>query len=775
MIKNEIEKYDINSCGIPYIFRFTDEKYELPAEVRNWSAQWIWGGAEDFEEYQTCPYTLFERKQWNFTVFYFRKKCFFEHLPESAKLYITADGQYNVWINGRFIGRGSAQPGGDYGNCDPLPYKFYEEYDVSELLCQGENEIFVKSALGPVVQSEVSCGHGGIIAELAVCLKEKEKLIRTDSSWECRRDEAYQSSTEWNGCKSYENTEEVEVGKKWKQAQCVDGQEQFPELLPSEIPNLRYIRKKVETILNPFDEGGRIHFEKENGKIKIKKGAPITFWMDFGRIYAAFPHMTIVGAENIKITLHMQEFPGKVEREGTTETYILRQGKNSIQSLRMHSIHMIQVTVSNVYDDIEIQDAEIDISVYPGDMKGWFHCSEPILDQIYLLGCRTNQICRQTYHMDSPVHQEPLGCMGDYMIESLMNYYSFGDPYLTRFDILKISYYLRLKKFRMFHPSYCLLYIHMIYDYIMYTGDKKIAEKLDDVICGVIERFLGYLGDNMLIEYSPSYMFMDWVAEGDMNRHHPPKCMGQGYMTVLLAGAIKTAHKIFQWGGTAGRCKEYMKLHDAIAGSVNHLLWNEEKGLYRDGLYDARATEASRWMPADVKREFYSQHMNTLAVLYDIAPKERQRVLMKKVMEDTSLSQAQPYFMHFIFIALKKTGLFKQYGLDQLKRWELLLQENPTGLKEVWSGFDCDYSHAWGGTPTYQMPAQILGVLPMTPGFESVKIEPCLPDGLQWAEGEVPTPKGTIYVKVEKKDGGLKKEVKLPKGVQEYKVSGERK
>ena len=117
-------------------------------------------------------------------------------------------------------------------------------------------------------------------------------------------------------------------------------------------------------------------------------------------------------------------------------------------------------------------------------------------------------------------------------------------------------------------------------------------------------------------------------------------------------------------------------------------------------------------MPADTREEFFSQHMNTLAVLYDVAPQEIQREIMVKVMEDHDISQAQPYFMHFIFNALTKTELFEKYGLSQIGRWEQLLKENPSGLKEVWNGFDCDYSHAWGGTPTFQLPSRIIEVNP---------------------------------------------------------------
>ena len=47
------------------------------------------------------------------------------------------------------------------------------------------------------------------------------------------------------------------------------------------------------------------------------------------------------------------------------------------------------------------------------------------------------------------------------MIESLMNYYTFADPFLTRFDILKIAMYLKDRNYKMFHPSYCLLFIQI--------------------------------------------------------------------------------------------------------------------------------------------------------------------------------------------------------------------------------------------------------------------------------------------------------------------------
>ncbi len=745
------------------IFIYPNECYTLPDEKREWAGKWIWAPQSIYGEFQESSYTLFEKHSWNFAVFYFKKAWYLNKKPDSAKLFITADCSYELFINDAFVGRGSAKPGGDYANCDPVPYKFYESYEVQENLHQGDNTILVKVCLGPVVLSDISSGHGGLIAELQMMDNTHEANIHTDESWLCTREEAYERSDLWDGLYCLDKN----LAQPWYNAEEVDEKSVFPELLATSVPNLTYVTIFPENIINPFDSQGRITCHKERGEIRIKAGAPITFWVDFNILYAAYPQMNIYGGTGTKITLHMQEFPGKTERDGATEVYLLGEGINRISSLRMHSIHYIQVSISNIYEEVRITDLNINVSVYPSDMQGEFHCDNPMYEKIYQIGCRTNQICRQTYHMDSPLHQEPLGCMGDYMIESLMNYYTFGDQWLTRFDILKISYYMKSRNYRMFHPSYCLLYIQMIYEYSMYTGDILILPKLKETVIGIMERFRGYLGKSGLIEHAPNYMFMDWVAEGKYNRHHPPKCMGQGYMTAMFAGALDSACNIFELYGDVEYIAEYRRLGNEIRCAVRCKLWDEKKELYVDGIYDKNANQSTEWFPADIPGKFYSQHMNTLAILYDIAPEHEQKKLMVRVMEEQSLSKAQPYFMHFVLNALAKTGLFEKYGLQQIGRWDALVKENESGLKEVWNGFDCDYSHAWGGTPTYQLPARILGVTPAKPGFSNIYFQPCLPKELNWADGKVPTPYGTIHVWLKRaEDGSVETSIKHPDEIQ---------
>ena len=370
----------------------------------------------------------------------------------------------------------------------------------------------------------------------------------------------------------------------------------------------------------------------------------------------------------------------------------------------------------------------------------------------------------QKYYLDSPIHQEPSSDPGDYLIESLISYYCFGDSCLIRQDIIKISYMLIQNKGIMFHTSYSLLWIQLIVDYYNYSGDKQLAIQMAPTMHMLLELFETYMGENEIIENSPNYMFMDWIVIGDINLHHPPRIMGQGYMTAFYYKALKNGELICGVIGDEAKKESYKKLALKVKDAFNKELWVEEKGLYCDGVSSEMKVKPNKWMPPDPNGIFYSQHTNALAVLYDIAPKELHQRIIEKIMTDYSIVRAQPYFMHFVLDAVDHVGLFEKYGLDEIRRWGKLLDEHDSSWKEIWGdgGFDCDYSHAWSGTPTYQLSSKILGVTPYKPGFQAVRIKP-IAGYLKWFRGKVPSPNGTIMVSWETGSKCAYMKISIPK------------
>ena len=97
----------------------------------------------------------------------------------------------------------------------------------------------------------------------------------------------------------------------------------------------------------------------------------------------------------------------------------------------------------------------------------------------------------------------------------------------------------------------------------------------------------------------------------------------------------------------------------------------------------------------------------------------------------------------------------------------------PEGLKSLhadhgaycYIGLRHSLCHGWASGPAAWLSTHVLGVKPASPGFETVTITPFLGD-LDWVEGTVPTPHGTIFVRHEKQaNGEIKSQIRLPNAI----------
>jgi len=207
--------------------------------------------------------------------------------------------------------------------------------------------------------------------------------------------------------------------------------------------------------------------------------------------------------------------------------------------------------------------------------------------------------------------------------------------------------------------------------------------------------------------------------------------------------------------------KRYHDRAAVLQKSFQENFYDAEKGLYFDGHNFKHWS--GKWMQPNTDKRYFSWHTNVIAVLYDLAPKEKQVCIMEKILNDMTLINPQPYFMHFVLEAIYKTGLFEKYGIQQLRRWEVMT-DFEKGLQEGWydmSGYGFDYSHVWAGTPTYQLPSKLSGLQILEPGFKKISLTPAL-YGLEFAEMEIPTPYGKIEICMKR---GKEPVIKIPEGI----------
>jgi len=671
------------------------------AKPTPWQAEWIWlaGNAPE----RGC----------------FRKEVTLDAAPKQVSAWLTADVKYQLWINGKLVSRGPADIGSDYAGGSTNRW-FYDYRDLTPFFHQGRNVIAAEVFTRWPVRA-VSRKKPGFLFEAQI-----DKLaIKSDATW---RALAFN-----DGMANWQQPDFDDAA--WGAALVVPSV--WEPMIPSEIPPLMEARYPVTRV-----EG------LPDNKTFTQDG---TFKVVFDRVLSGFPQVKVKGGKGATVTIMACR---KV-------AFTLGGGEQTLEFPFMDEIvPAFTVELKNVTAPVEILDAGAVFTSQPVEYRGAFACSDEKLNRIWKVSRWAVQICLQTHHLDSPNHQEPISDPGDYLIEAMVNNYSFAQPWLTRQDVRKFAWLLKDEKYNNFHTSYSIGWLQMLMDYYDYTGDKTLVEEMAPYVHELLDTYASWRGKNGIISESPSYMFMDWVSIGGFACHHPPAVIGQGYLTAFYYHGMELASRVAALTGDTARVEKYTQLRRELATAFNRELWNEQKGLYRDGKPFQTSVKPGRWLPADKDIETFSPHVNLLAVLYDLAPKTQHAAIVDRVMAEQPLN-TQPWFMHWVFQAIDHAGLFDKYGTEQMRRWQIVPETQ--SFKEMWERGDL--SHGWCSTPLVQMSSRVLGVKPTAPGFKTMEIRPLIGD-LTWAKGVVPTPHGDVAVAWKLANNKLLLDVTIPAGTE---------
>jgi hypothetical protein len=720
--------------------------YAPPANSAPWQPQWIWVGG-------TAKAAMATHFRKDFT------------LPSdarisSANVKVTADRSYRLWINGQLVSRGPADPGTDEWLFTHWSHQWlYNQVDIGSYLHAGVNSIAAEVINANIIPG-FSLGHPGVALEATVTLANGSPIVvATGNDWKCRAMDSFSEGAltalsprapskvaphgllydarlddpEWRSATLKEGD--------WGSAQTIDSI--WGPILASQIPEAMEAVWPVESIAGATANVTTTASFSELGH-SISVGGDGAFDVYFGRVLSGYVSMKVIGAAGTVVTLEPVETrQGQASRPAQIT---LREGETVFEYPLLDSFSWVRVKITHATKPVEFADLRATFASQPVQYRGSFTSSDPYLNRLWTTARWLLQICMQDHYLDSPGHQEPIGDFGDYLIESLENDYAFDEPALARQDMRKFAGILDHAGSANFHTSYSLLWLQMLMDYYDYTGDESLLRELKPTVDRLLDHFATFKGANGLLSEAPNYMFMDWVTIDGFQTHHPPAVIGQGYLTAFYYRALADGARLARLTGDHARETQYERLRAGIYAAFNRELWDEKAGLYRDGKPFQNHQKDPNWLPEDKDIVTHSAQGNSLAVLYDLAPAERQKGIMEKLSLNPPMN-VQPYFMHFVFAAEAHAGVFDRIGWTQMQRWHLNLETKT--FNENWYGGD--WSHAWGGTPLIQMSSRILGVEPAVPGFKRISIRPHI-CGLHFAKGVVPTPMGDVRVSWTKAD-----------------------
>jgi hypothetical protein len=301
--------------------------------------------------------------------------------------------------------------------------------------------------------------------------------------------------------------------------------------------------------------------------------------------------------------------------------------------------------------------------------------------------------------------------------------------------------------------TFSLLWVGMLSDWSMQQPDHTVIVRNLPRMRAILKWFEPWLKPNGLLGKNPQWNFVDWAGPAGNNRDTFPsygKDGGSCLMTVTWLGALRQGAMLETAYGDKTQAAADRTKADAARDAIRAHCWDKTRGLFAD---------TSDLMPL-------SQHMNALAVLYDVAtPVEAPGILDRIVVPGHGID-APPelytstyYFAWYLIRAFEHAGRADHYPA-LLQTWRDLLKLHYTTWPESRGDTRSD-THAWSAHPTADLLRIVAGIQPAAPGYARLKVAPMLGD-LTSLDAAAATPKGIVSVKYKVEGGKLAVEIDRP-------------
>lgn len=758
-------------------------------------SNWIWNNDYRLED-EVRPITIL-----------FRKTVNLDQKPVKAKLQISADSRYKLYVNEILAEVGPQKGDGQIWYVDHM--------DITSYLKKGSN---VLSAVVLHFPQKPSCGNQSIISTATPGLYLAGGIelanhriidISADDTWKTVTDHRVRITPGHSETARIFVSENVKADSKytgwmrtsyddtwWEAAKPYDFTQIRSTISPGYLEGrtIPFMFRKKLTFQNVMtvregsvDKEAWLNLIRGTQPVVIPAEEKVIVELDAGEEMCGYLKLKFTGGKNAKITMIQSEayfqeetcepenFPIKADREdyinghleGPEDHYIAagdgtEENPECIEPFWFRTFRFIQLTIKAQKEPVMLHSFDYEETGYPLEVKSHVQTSDDSLKGIWDISRRTLQRCMFETYVDCPFYEQLQYAM-DVRAQILYTYASAADDRLARqcmddfrrsqrFDGLICSAYPSNKPNVI--PGFSLFYVWMLYDHMMYFGDKDFLHRFMpsvEQILQFFERHLtekGYVGKvGGLLYQEQNWSFIDWAKGWEIG---VPEAGKRGALTMenlLYINALQQAVAICEYLDR----NEQAAAYEMQAGKVKEAVrtWcTGADGMIQDG-------------PGV---DLYSQHCQVFAVLTGtVTGNQAKENLLKTLQDKEKYPQCTVAMCLYLFRALEMAGLY-DYVNEYWNIWRGMIANHMTTVAEsdMYCRSEC---HAWGAVALYELPSVVLGVRPAKPGFAAVRISP-IAGHLDWAKGEAITPKGMVKVAWEKDNQEMKISFELPDGLE---------
>ena len=506
--------------------------------------------------------------------------------------------------------------------------------------------------------------------------------------------------------------------------------------------------------------------------VVIPANTTVTLLIDQKVVQSAYPDFLVSGGKGATVTVTYSEAlydaakhkgdraeVGDRQAIGLQDRFHLDGGKGrNYRPLWWRTWRFMELQVKTGAEPVTLNGVKLSETGYPFEAKGYFRSNDDQLNQIWDIGWRTVKVDAHETFMDS-AYWEQLQYVGDTRIDNVITYTVTGDP---RLAVQAIDAYGNSQgedgMIQSAYPSstdnvippFGLLWLGMMHDYVNYQPDLTVIKR--NIAGGrkILDWYAPYVATNGLVTITPKWNYMDWAGEAQMPfaptefdrfPSFDPATKTSCLVSLAYLGGLKDMAAVEMIAGDPALAENDRQKAAILTGAIQNQCWDEKRGLFADS----------------PTKTVFSQHTNALAVLYDVAPKDRAGDILGKVTTADGIDAPDGilttsyYFSWYLIKAYQHAGLSDSY-LKLVDTWRDLVKLNFTTWPEARGETRSD-THAWSSHPTADLISIVAGIRPGATGYGAVDIEPHL-GALTSVDAAAMTPRGLVSVSYRRSTSG---------------------
>lgn len=607
----------------------------------------------------------------------------FEYAGQKAQLYISADSNYAVYVNGK-LAASNQYP-------DFPHYKVYDQIDLTPFCTHGDNRLAIVVWYYGISNMSYIPGNAALryelwLDEMLAGVSDQNTLSRISRTFRNGYQKTITGQLGLSYLYDFSGQDDWMVGEgDGFHTSCVVKQD--PPLFERPIAKFMIGAFQSGQMIDVDDAQDHKHFLFDLGRESVG-------YLQFKAISDHIQKMTVCYGEHIVDGGVRRKIGG---RDFSVE-YILRPGENAnLNPFRRLGLRYIEVFCEEPLQGITIGICPTDYPVSRIEKK----FDHPLRQKIYDVSVRTLELCMHDHYEDTPWREQALYAM-DSRNQMLCGYFAFREYQFPRANLLLMSKDNREDGLLsicfpnsdpLTIPSFSLHYFTSVYEYTLYSGDLSLIAEIYPKLQSVMQTFIDRMEDGWLPNWTERqyWNFYEWSPglSGALFKE-TGKCYDAA-LNCLFAIALQRMHDISM---LLKMPDDYHQLAEKVNQTIYERFYNSEKNSLCNSTLD----------------ESRSVLVNSLAILCGaVKGEEAEKLAEKLTASELDWTPATLSMVCFQYDALLKVNKdrYRDFILNDIDtKYQKMLDAGATSFWETEKG-ESDFAqagslcHAWSSMPVY--------------------------------------------------------------------------